>query len=183
MSLTVARRYAQALYQDALQKKCVERVDEDILMINESIAGSPELDRFFHDPILTADKKSKVVDALFADTVHATTLSLLQLLVSKGRESLFSQVASSYKAMRDKQLGIVEAEVRVALPLNVADEKKVVEGIEAMTGKKVRLNATVDPQILGGLIIRVGDTVYDRSVLHQLNTLRGRLEQSTLTAN
>ena len=183
MSVSVARRYAQALYQDALQKNCVDRVDEDVLMIQESIKSSPELDRFFQDPVLTADKKIKVVDALFADRVHATTHGLLHLLVLKGRENLFSLVASSYKEMRDKQLGIVEAQVKAALPLSAEDEKKVVEGIEALTGKKVRLNSTVDPAILGGLIIRVGDTVYDGSVLHQLGTLRGRLEQSTLNVN
>ena len=158
-------------------------MDEDVLMIQESLKNSPELDRFFQDPVLTADKKLKVVDALFLDRVHATTHGLLKLLVSKGRENLFSLVASSYKDMRDRQLGIVEAQVKAALPLSAEDEKKVVKGIEAMTGKKVRLNSIVDPSILGGLIIRVGDTVYDGSVAHQLRTLRGRLEQSTLSLN
>ncbi len=183
MSLTVARRYAQALYQDALQKNCVDRVDEDVLMVQESIDGSPELARFFQDPILTADKKISVVDALFTDRVHDVTHALLKLLVEKGREGLFMQVAEAYRAMRDKQQGIVEAQVRAALPLSAEDQQKITTGIEAMTGKKVRLNATVDPKILGGLIIRVGDTVYDGSVLHQLGTLRGRLEQSTIGVN
>ena len=183
MSLTVARRYAQALYQDALQKKCVDRVDEDVLMIQESIADSPELGRFFEDPILTADKKNKVVDALFTDRIHGVTHALLKLLVEKGREGLFLQVASAYTAMRDTQQGIVEAQVRAALPLSAEDEQKIAKGIEGMTGKKVRLKATVDPEILGGLIIRVGDTVYDGSVLHKLGTLRGRLEQSTISIN
>ena len=183
MSLSVARRYAQALYQDALEHNCVDRVDEDVLMIQESLQGSPELDRFFQDPVLTADKKNKVVDALFSKRIHATTHALLKLLVSKGRENLFSLVTAAYKSMRDEQLGIVEARVKAALPLSAEDEKKIVQGIEAMTGKKVRLNATVDPAILGGLVIRVGDTVYDGSVKHQLSTLRGRLEQSTISIN
>lgn len=183
MSLTVARRYAQALYQDALQNKCVERVDEDVQMIQESIEGSPELNRFFLDPILTAGKKNKVVDALFEGKVHATTHALLKLMVSKGRENLFTQVASSYKEMRDEQQGIVEAEVKAALPLSAEDEKKIASGVEQLTGKKVRLKAIIDASILGGLIIRVGDTVYDGSVLHQLSTLRGRLEESVISVN
>ena len=183
MSLSVARRYAQALYQDALQHKCVDRVDEDIAMIQESINGSRELKRFFDDPILSAEKKQKVVESLFADRVHETTLGLLRLLVTKGRENIFSDVAAAYQTMRDEQLGIVEARVRAALPLEAGDKKKVIEGIEAMTGKQVRLNTEGDPSSLGGLVIRVGDTVYDGSVLHQLKTLRGRLEQSTLHVN
>ncbi len=183
MSLTVARRYAQALYQDAVQNNCVERVDEDVLMIQESIEGSPELNRFFLDPILRADKKNQVIDALFQGKVHDTTHALLKLLVSKGRENLFSQVASTYLGMRDEQQGIVEAEVKAALPLSAEDEKKIASGVEKLTGKKVRLKSAVDPSILGGLIIRVGDTVYDGSVLHQLSTLRGRLSQSVINVN
>ena len=183
MSLSIARRYAQALYEEALQNDCVDRVDEDVAMIQESIDGAPELQRFFQDPILTAGKKIKVVESLFSERVHPTTHAFLKLLVMKGRENLYTSVAAAYQTLRDKQLGVVEAYVRAALPLSAEDESKISKGVETLTGKKVRLKAEIDPGILGGLIIRVEDTVYDGSVLHQLSTLRGRLEQSTLHSN
>ena len=183
MSLTVARRYARALYEDAAQKKCVELVDEDIAMIRESLTGSPELRRLFTDPIISAEKKESVVMALFADRIQTVTLSFLKLLIRKGREMLFLDVADAYQALRDDQRGIVEAHVRTALALSGAEEKKIAAGIESMTGRKVRLLTHVDRSLLGGLVIRVGDTVYDGSVRHQLSTLHNQLEFSNLMSN
>ena len=180
MSLTVARRYAQALYQEAEQKGTIDRVDEDVAMIQESLEGSPELMRFFHAPIISSEKKESIVTTLFSDRVHKSVLAFMHLLIRKGRGGLFPVIASAYQDLRDRQMGIVEANVRSALALSDDEEKKLEQGIQKMTGKKVRLKIEVDPSILGGLIIRVGDTVYDGSVLHQLGTLRGRLENSTL---
>ena len=183
MSLTVARRYAQALYGEADQQKCVERVDEDISMIQESLAGSSELTRFFQDPVVSSDKKENVVNKLFGDRVHSVVLSFIKLLIQKGRGNIFPTIASAYQALRDEQLGIVEAHVRSALVLGDEEQAKIEQRIQKMTGQQVRLKTEVDPTILGGLIIRVGDTVYDGSVLHQLGALRGRLENSTFNVN
>lgn len=183
MSLTVARRYARALYEDAAQKKCVDQVDEDITMIQESLESSSELKRLFQDPIISGDKKEKVVEALFTDRVQATTLTFLKLLIQKGREMLFLDVARAYQALRDEQRGIVEAHVRTAMAMSDAEKKKVVAGIESMTGNKVRLVTHVDSSLLGGLVIRVGDSVYDGSVRHQLSTLHNRLELGNLMSN
>ncbi len=183
MSLTVARRYARALYEDAAQKKCVDQVDEDIAMIQGSLEGSSELKRLFQDPIISGDKKEKVVEALFTGRVQATTLAFLKLLIQKGREMLFLDVAQAYQALRDGQRGIVEAHVRTALAMSDTEEKKIAAGIEAMTGSKVRLVTHVDSTLLGGLVIRVGDTVYDGSVRHQLSTLHNQLELGNLMSN
>lgn len=183
MSLIVARRYARALNEDAAEKNAVKKVDEDIAMIEESMEGSPELRRFFADPMISADKKEVVIDALFKERVHAITLSFLQLLTRKRRENLFPEIVGAYNALRNEQMGIVEALIRVALPLNAAEETKVKEGIENLTGKKVQLKTEVDPSIMGGIIIRVGDMVYDGSVQHQLDSLKDRLKLSTFLAN
>ena len=183
MSLIVARRYARALNEDAAEKNAVKEVDDDIAMIEESMEGSPELRRFFADPMINAEKKGNVINALFEKRVHATTLSFLQLLTRKRRENLFPEIVGAYNKLRNEQLGVVEALVRVALPLSDAEEKKVKEGIEKLTGKKVQLRTEVDAAIMGGIIIRVGDMVYDGSVLHQLDSLKDRLKLSTFSAN
>lgn len=183
MSLTVARRYARALYEEAAQKKCVELVDEDITMVQESLAGSPELKRLFVDPVISGEKKESVVVALLKDHIQPTTLGFMKLLIQKGREMLFLDVAKAYQALRDDQRGIVEAHVRTALALSEAEQKKIAAGIESMTGSKVRLITDVDRSLLGGLVIRVGDTVYDGSVRHQLSTLHNQLELSNLMSN
>ena len=183
MSLIVARRYARALNQDAAEKNAVKEVDDDIAMIEESIEGSPELRRFFTDPMISADKKDGVINALFEKRVHSITLSFLRLLVQKRRENIFPEIVGAYNKLRNEQLGVVEAVVRVALPMSDKEETKVKEGIETLTGKKVQLKTVIDESIMGGIIIRVGDMVYDGSVQHQLDSLKDRLKLSTFLAN
>ncbi len=183
MSQTIARRYARALHAMAEQEASVDRVDEDIAMIQDSFAASAELVRFFADPIVSAQKKSAVIGTLFGPRVHAVTARFLVLLVEKRRESLFMEVAGSYRALRDEQMNVVQADARVALPLDVSEEKQLRDALEHLTGRTVRLKTHLDPSILGGVVVRVGDTVYDRSVLNQLTLLKDRLDQRGLSAN
>ena len=183
MSLIVARRYARALNEDAAAKNAVKDVDEDIAMIQESLAGSPKLRRFFMDPMISSDKKEGVINALFEKRVHKITLSFLHLLAKKRRESVLADILTAYTDLRNDQKGIVEALVRVALPLNEKEKNKIQAGIEKLTGKQVSLKTEVDASILGGIIIRVGDMVYDGSVHHQLETLKDRLALSAFQSN
>ncbi len=183
MSQTVARRYARALHKDAESKEAVTQVDDDMEMIQASLEGSAELRRFFDDPMIPSDKKTRVLDALFEKRIHAATLTFLQLLVKKGRDNILPAIVAAYKTLRNQQQGIVEAQVRAALPLNEAEKKRIISRIESMTGKNVKLDTEIDASILGGLIIRVGDMVYDGSLNHQLETLKDRLEYSTYMAN
>lgn len=181
--LTVARRYAQALYEAARQEGQTEQVDADVALIRDSLDGSRELVRFFESPVIPREKKLAVVRALFGERVQPTTLHFLQLLVEKRREALFPDVVAAYRALRDEQLGIVEAGARVARPLTEAEEKSLAQALEALTGRRVRLRVALDEALLGGVVIRVGDTVYDGSIRHQLTTLRERLEHGAFLNN
>jgi F-type H+-transporting ATPase subunit delta len=183
MSQTIARRYARALYLQAEQESCVERIDADVAMVLESLTGSPELTRLFADPLLSADQKRRVLEVLLAPRVHRVMMAFLRLLLEKRREVLFPDVARSYRSLRDEQLNVVRAEARVAVPLEPAEEKQLAGAIERLTGRVVRLETRIDPSIIGGVVVRVGDTVYDRSVRNQLTRLRDRLEQCMLSAN
>ena len=176
---TIARRYAQALLQQAASENSVDQVDSDVELIRESLDGSRELVRFFESPIIPREKKESVVEELFKDRLQPTTLHFLQLLIEKKREDLFPAVVRAYRDQRDKQLGIVEAHVKSAAPLGEAETKRLETALEERTGQQVRLLTTVDADLIGGLVVRVGDTVYDGSVRHQLGLLREQLEQGT----
>ena len=173
---TVARRYARALYEEAEQHGRLEQVDEDVSLIRQSLDESGELVRFFESPVISREKKEAVVQQLFAERVQPVTLHFLKLLIEKKREMLFPTVVRTYASLRDEQLGIIEAHARTAQPLDDAERDELAGQIEAMTGQQVRLDVTVDPDLLGGLIVRVGDTVYDGSVRHKLEQLRERME-------
>lgn len=179
----VARRYARALYEDAQQAQQVERIDEDVELIRQALADSRELVRFFESPVISREKKRAVVQQLFAKRVQPLTQRFLNLLIAKKREDIFPAIVRAYRALRDEQQGIVEARARVAHALTDAEEKKLRQALEAVTGKRIRLRTEQAPDLLGGVVIRVGDTVYDGSVRHQLTNLREKLEQGTFVTN
>lgn len=175
----VARRYAQALYEEAERTHVTEQVDADVRLIREALGASRELVMLFESPVVPRERKQAVVRALFESRVQPVTLRFVELLVEKRREALFAAAAEAYQALRDEQLGIVEVAVRTAMPLDADGEKAVVAKLESLTGKRVRLSVTVDESLMGGMVVRVGDTVYDGSVSGRLATLRERLKHGT----
>ncbi len=182
-NLTVARRYAQALSEEAAQAQRLDAVDADIALIDAALDASRELVRFFESPVIPREKKEAVVQALFGERVQPTTLRFLRLLIEKKREVLFPEVVRAYGALRDAQRGIVEARAKVAFPLNEAEQAHLTAALERMTGARIRLHVEQDPALVGGLVVRIGDTVYDGSVRHQLASLRERMELGAYVGN
>ena len=152
---TVARRYAQALYQEAESEGNVDRIDEDMQSVQESLDASRELDLFFRSPLIAREKKQAVVGKLFDGKV----------------------------APLIERLGIVEARVRTAMPMEFDETEDLRKALEAKTGKKVRLRIEVEPELIGGAVVRIGDRVYDGSVQHQLESLRDQLEERAYLSN
>jgi F-type H+-transporting ATPase subunit delta len=180
----VARRYAQALYEEALQTGAVDAVDADVALVGETLSGSRDLALMLASPVVARPRKAAVLAALFEDRLSALSLRFLHLLVDKAREQLIPAVVDAYRALRDERLGVVEATVRSARPLPAPDADRLRATLEARVGATVRLRFEVDPALIGGLVVQLGDVVYDRSVHHQLQTLRDTLlERAALSAN
>lgn len=173
--IIVARRYAQALFEEAEQRKLTEQIDADVDLIQRSMQASRELVRFFESPVISRDKKARVIQELFAERLQPLMLRFLNLLVEKQRESTFPAVIQAYRALRDRQMGILEVQARAAHALSEPEEQKLRATLEQMTGRRVRLQVRQDAGLLGGLVVRVGDTVYDGSVRHQLAMLREQM--------
>lgn len=180
---TVARRYARALYEEAERAGSVEQIDDDMATIRATLESSKELEAFFQSPIISREKKEAVVASLFGERLASLTRSFIGLLIEKQREDLFPEVARAYGALRDEQQGVVEATARTAIALSEEEEQHLVQALERKTGQTVRLRVVQDPALLGGVVVRIGDTVYDGSVRHQLETLRERMEQGQLVTN
>lgn len=175
MSTTaVARRYARALYEEAEAAGRSEAVDAGMEAVRATLDGSRELRQLFASPTVPPDRKRAVLDRLFGGRVDPLIVRLMHLLVAKGREAAFPDVVRAYERYRDERHGRAEAHVRTALPLSEADTEALRSALEQATGRRVRLRVDVEPELLGGLVVRVGDTVYDGSVRHQLDELRRR---------
>ena len=177
MSNPAARRYALALYQEAQDTGVTDRIDEDVETLSETLSGSRELVSLIQSPVIPRDKKDAVLQRLFDGNVEALTMRFLKLLVEKEREEMIPAVVAAYSDLRDARLGVVEAHVRTAKPLGYDETEELRKSLEAREGKTVRMKLDVDPALIGGLVVRIGDQVYDRSVRHQLGVLREQLQE------
>lgn len=177
MSHPVARRYALALYQEAQEKGVADRIDEDMDALRETLAGSAELVSLFRSPIVPRPKKEAVLGRIFEGKVHDLTMRFIRLLVEKEREELLPVVVAAYATLKDERLGIVEAHVRSAKPLGFDEAEALRKALESRSGKKVRMKMDVEPSLVGGLVVRIGDKVFDRSVRHQLHVLSAQFQE------
>ena len=175
MSQTIARRYARALYTQALAKNVIAEVDADIQVLADALDQSRPLQLFFQSPVINRDKKQNIVQKLFTGKLSPLVSDFLGLLVQKGRESMVSALVQAYQHLRDGQRNTVTAEVRMAYTPDAAETASICQKLEAMTGKTIRAQFKKDERLIGGAVVRVGDTVYDGSVQRQLQTLKERL--------
>lgn len=180
----VARRYAEALYQQAEATGQAAAVDADVAFIGETFAGSRELTAALASPVVPRDKKRAVLTGLFGSRVSPMTAGFLALLVDKERDALVPAVVDAYREQADARTGTVEALVRTAKPLAADEADRLQAALAARTGQTVRLRIQIEPDLIGGLVVRIGDVVYDRSVRHQLEQLReGLAERAAVHQN
>ncbi|PAP78353.1 ATP synthase F1 subunit delta [Rubrivirga marina] len=173
----VARRYAQALTEEAQSAGQLDAADADVALVAETLDGSRELRLALTSPVVPSPKKRAVLDRLFEGRVSDLTTRFLHLLVEKQRDGQIPDILEAYRLLRDERTGTVEATVRTARPLSAEEAERLKTALQGRSGKTVRMDLRVDPSLIGGLVVRLGDVVYDRSVRHQLDTLRGQLAQ------
>jgi F-type H+-transporting ATPase subunit delta len=175
----VARRYAQALMSVAQDLDAVDTASVSLAMIGRVLGASRELRLLLASPIVPESKKASIVRELFQGRVAEPAMAFLDLLVRKHREVHLAEVITQFQALHDELRNTVTVEVTSAVTLKRDQEKALKAGLERRTGKTVRLLLAGDPSIMGGLVIRIGDTVLDASVTHQLARLREQFAKSS----
>jgi F-type H+-transporting ATPase subunit delta len=176
-NLRIAKRYAKALFEIAEETKKLEKITNDVVFIDSLIRSSRELQLFLKSPIIKEDKKREVLKEIFSDSrVDPVTLKFIMLLVEKKREDILHDIVKVYQQIYDEKMGIVSVEVVTAVEVGERLKKKIEQKILELTGaKKVKASYRVDPSIIGGIVIRVGDTVYDASIRRRIQLLREQL--------
>ena len=166
-----AIRYAKAILEISLSNGNAVKVNEDMLSIVTSIAGSAELIDFLSSPIISSEVKMNALSEVFV-TVQSETKSLFRLLHDNKRFEILAQVASQYNTLFDQMNNVEVAKVTTAFPITADLESKVLSKIATISNKKITIENIVDPKIIGGFILRIGDKQYNASVANGLQELK-----------
>lgn len=179
----VARRYALALYETASSMKISDKINQDMLVVKKSIEASRDLKLFLHSPIVSPEKKKKVMSEIFSRKVNKLTLNFLELLVEKKRENHLYDICTDYANLANEKKGILEAKIRTAVALTDKDKKKFSEILKNYTGKDISAEYSVDKSIKGGIIAQFSDTIIDASIKRQLEILRKKMIEGSFLRN
>ena len=166
-----AIRYAKAVLSLASDNKQAAAVQADMAHIGQAIANNASLEAVLKSPVVKLSEKEAVLKAVFP-SMCTESKSLFNILVTNNRVDILSQVASQYGILYDLANNKENAFVTTAIPMTSELEAKVMAKLKTLTTKEVTLSNSVDENILGGFILRVGDQQYDASVSNQLNTLK-----------
>lgn len=183
MSSPLYQRYALAYMTQAAEAGALEAADADVVVLQNLLKESRELRQFIGSPLFMAEKKAAVMQAILGDHVSAQTHAFVQFLIAKGRIEHLVNILQAYVQARDEQAGTVVAHVKAATVLDAEALAGLKVQLESMTGRLVRLEVQTDASLIGGMVVRVGDTVYDGSVRHHLERLQERLMYGTPSMN
>ena len=171
-SQTVARRYASALADVAIERKEEREVQVEINGWASIIESNPQLREVFVNPTVPYERKRKLLEELITRTkVRQTTAGFLQVLLKNQRLAQLKEIAEKFSGVLDERSGVVAANVITARAIPEASKNALRETLASATGKTVRLNFTTDEDIIGGIVTHIGSTVFDGSVRSQLERL------------
>src|SRR5690349_18454266 len=178
MSLrTSANRYAKALFDVALEEKAdLAQIDRDLHAVDEMMKASPDLLLNLSRGSVTDAQRQSLMEAIAkAMSLSAPVSKLIALLGRSGKLELMPDLADAYRERLRSHQNVVRADVTSAAPLSPEKTRALEESLSKVTGKKVELSVSVDPDLLGGVVARIGSTVYDGSVKTQLTKMRQEL--------
>lgn len=172
----VGRRYASALADVLIERKEEAEVLEELAAWEKMIVTNPPLQEALTNPTVPYEQKSKVLSELITRTkVRQTTANFLRILLKNQRLSELAQINAKLANVLDERSGVVSAQVVSARPVSEALKMGLEDTLRRITRKKVRLNFQVDETLLGGIVTRIGSTIYDGSVRNQLMRLGAKL--------
>ena len=168
---TLARRYAAAIFSLAQAANAIDRIGGDLESISSAIEGDELAKEFFVAPVVPREAKERAIDASFGGRVHEVALHSVLLLVRKRREALLPTIVSEYRKMQLRARGEEPLTVTTARELDFNELRAMVQRLERLYGKKFEVKQVVDPKLIGGVRILMGDRRVDGTVSGRLENL------------
>jgi F-type H+-transporting ATPase subunit delta len=177
MPVTISvKRYAQAVFEIALESDKLKEWQSNLTKIAKLVEDE-EFVGLAENPKIPFDLKAKLVQEKLGKT-NPMALNLIYLLMAKGKLKNAKQLADEYERLLNEHSGIKNAEVTTAIPLDTTERERLVQHLEAIVGKKIRLKIQIDPDILGGFVARIDDSLIDGSIRNKLEMLKKNLAET-----
>ncbi|MBN2638343.1 MAG: ATP synthase F1 subunit delta [Bacteroidales bacterium] len=170
----LAKRYAQALFDLALENKVIDQVYADMSMVQSVLEENRNLRKVMHNPVLDVSVKLRLTQAIFGEKKLIGDLSLhfIQLIVKKRREAWLLDICRAFEVLYYDHKNLIKAEIITAFPLDEVNKKDLMNRIKTITHKDVELKEIIDESLVGGFVIRVEDYQFDASIASKLRRLR-----------
>ncbi len=179
----VARRYASALFATAQKNDVVKSVEDDLSAIANLFQNDAKFKDFILSPRVGREEKIKIAEKLFSDRVTALTMQALRLMLVKRRESEVVSVHDEFVALRREFGSIAYVMVSSSEALEPDQKSAIIAKLEQKTGKKVEADFQIDPHLIGGVKVQIGDYVLDGTVRGSLRRLGEKLRRDVLKQN
>jgi F-type H+-transporting ATPase subunit delta len=169
-------QYANALADVALAQGAADPALKQLADFGAAVAGSAELRNFLASPAVPREAKHGVIEKIAARLGAGKIIrNFLFVIADHQRTHMLGEIVAAFEDVIRQRQGIAEAEISTAIELSAAQKKRFAQTLERITGKKIQAKYSRDPALLGGAMVRVGDTIYDGSVRNRLNEMRARL--------
>lgn len=175
--IRAAKRYATALFEAAQKIDALDAVGKDLSDVIELMGHTPTLRDMWESPLVPAGRKRDIISKILGESLHPLTLAFLRLLVDKRREEVLDPVQFELRLLSDRAHHLLRAEAVFAIAPTDQERDALQHSLQERTGEQVELSVNVDPDILGGVIVRMQDTIIDGSVRGTLERLREQLLQ------
>lgn len=174
MASSAAKRYAQAVFSLGKEQGTLDQWQSDLALLSNVVADG-RVSTFLTNPSVPAERKIAALESTLDTNVQPETRNLARILIERGRMTLVPEIEEIFADQLRAERGIAVAQVTTAERLTPDEQDLVREKLQSMTGKQIELAMKIDPEIIGGIIIRIGDQVIDGSVRNKLERLRLRL--------
>ncbi|HLI51738.1 MAG TPA: ATP synthase F1 subunit delta [Thermomicrobiaceae bacterium] len=169
-----AKRYAQAAFDIAKQQNELDRWERDLNQLSQALTGDAVAE-FFENPVVPVAAKQEAIEKALPNPDQRYVRNLALLLLERGRLGQLPDVVSDFHSLVLQERGIAIAGVTTAVPLTEKEQSELRDRLSKMVGKTIELRPSVDPNIIGGLVVRIGDNLIDGSIRTQLSQLRNQM--------
>ena len=173
----IANRYAEALFQLSEEENITKEIYNELHDVVEVIKNNKELDNVLKSPLVAKNEKTQLIEALFNNKINNDLKNFLKILVEKGRISSLKSIKLTFKELLNDKHNIIEGTVISAIALTEKQVKELEEKLSKKYNKNVTLENKVDESILGGVLVRLGNTQIDGSVKTRLDNIKDQLSQ------